>query len=170
MGKGRDHGRCNTCRPKRRPLDLYTCSKPRKQSILHPIQDVPMFNDLEILRLSVEELLRIFCAAHGVLPHLLLDHLLADLVGSCETSAGVQADKEAVDGLPLLLPKMKLYTGCSPNSVRKYQLRLLTHRTSRSLVPTPDCSICLNCGVSGKGSFTVVLSAPCPLLHVVHVR
>jgi hypothetical protein len=54
----------------------------------------------------------------------------------------------------LLLPRMKLYTGWSPNRVRKYQDKLDTHRTSRSRVPTPDWSIDLNCGVSGKGSFT----------------
>jgi hypothetical protein len=55
----------------------------------------------------------------------------------------------------LSLPSMKLYTGCKPNKVRKYQDRLETHRTSRSRVPTPDCSIALNCGVRGKGSFTI---------------
>ena len=54
----------------------------------------------------------------------------------------------------LLLPRMKLYTGWSPNRVRKYQDKLDTHLTSKSRVPTPDWSIDLNCGVSGKGSFT----------------
>ena len=50
---------------------------------------------------------------------------------------------------------MKLHTGCNPNKVKKYQDKLDTHLTSKSRVPTPDWSIDLNCGVNGKGSFTV---------------
>lgn len=57
-------------------------------------------------------------------------------------------------------------TDCSPKRFRKYQERLETHRTSRSLVMTPDCSIDLKRIVSGNGSFTVyregaVSNIPC---------
>ena len=45
-------------------------------------------------------------------------------------------------------------TDCNPNRLRKYQERLETHRTSRSLVATPDWSIDLNRIVKGNGSFT----------------
>ena len=45
-------------------------------------------------------------------------------------------------------------TDCSPNRFRKYHERLDTHRTSRSRVMTPDCSIDLKRMVRGKGSFT----------------
>lgn len=45
-------------------------------------------------------------------------------------------------------------TDWSPKRFRKYQERLETHRTSKSLVMTPDCSIDLKRMVSGKGSFT----------------
>jgi len=66
---------------------------------------------------------------------------------------------------------MKLYTGCSPNSVKKYHDIDDTHLTSKSLVPTPACSMDLNCGVSGNGSFTrfapfalVIVPLPLPRL------
>jgi len=55
----------------------------------------------------------------------------------------------------LSLPRIKMKTDCSPKRFRKYHERLETHRTSRSLVITPDCSIDLKRIVSGKGSFTV---------------
>ena len=45
-------------------------------------------------------------------------------------------------------------TDCNPKRLRKYHDRLETHRTSRSRVATPDCSIDLNRIVRGKGSFT----------------
>ena len=46
-------------------------------------------------------------------------------------------------------------TDCRPNRFKKYHDRLDTHRTSRSRVITPDCSMDLNRSVSGNGSFTV---------------
>lgn len=56
--------------------------------------------------------------------------------------------------LPLSLPRMNIKTDCSPKRLRKYHDRLETHRTSRSWVATPDCSIDLNRIVKGNGSFT----------------
>lgn len=55
---------------------------------------------------------------------------------------------------PLSFPRMNIKTDCSPKRLRKYHDRLETHRTSRSRVATPDCSIDLNRIVRGKGSFT----------------
>ena len=55
---------------------------------------------------------------------------------------------------PLSLPRMNIKTDCSPKRFRKYHERLETHRTSRSRVATPDCSIDLNRIVRGNGSFT----------------
>ena len=60
----------------------------------------------------------------------------------------------ALSSLPLSLPRMKIKTDCSPKRLRKYHERLDTHRTSRSRVATPDCSIDLNRIVRGNGSFT----------------
>lgn len=50
-------------------------------------------------------------------------------------------------------------TDCSPNRLRKYHDKDETHRTSRSRVATPDCSIDLKRMVRGKGSFTVQMLA-----------
>jgi hypothetical protein len=55
---------------------------------------------------------------------------------------------------PLSLPRMNPNTDCRPNKFKKYHDRLDTHRTSRSRVMTPDCSIDLNRIVRGKGNFT----------------
>ena len=49
---------------------------------------------------------------------------------------------------------MKVKTDCNPKRFRKYHDKDDTHRTSRSLVATPDCNIDLNRIVNGKGSFT----------------
>lgn len=49
---------------------------------------------------------------------------------------------------------MNIKTDCNPKRLRKYHDRLDTHRTSRSRVATPDCSIDLNRIVRGNGSFT----------------
>ena len=46
-------------------------------------------------------------------------------------------------------------TDCRPKRLRKYHESEDTHRTSRSLVATPDWSIDLKRRVRGKGSFTV---------------
>lgn len=46
-------------------------------------------------------------------------------------------------------------TDCNPNRLRKYHDKLDTHRTSKSLVATPDCSIDLKRIVNGNGSFTI---------------
>ncbi len=56
--------------------------------------------------------------------------------------------------LPLSFPRMKMKTDCRPKRFKKYHDRLETHRTSRSRVMTPDCSIDLKRMVRGKGSFT----------------
>ena len=47
-------------------------------------------------------------------------------------------------------------TDCSPKRLRKYHDKLETHRTSKSRVATPDCSIDLKRIVRGNGSFTDV--------------
>jgi len=56
--------------------------------------------------------------------------------------------------VPFSLPRIKMKTDCRPNKFKKYHDRLDTHRTSKSLVMTPDWSIDLKRIVSGKGSFT----------------
>ena len=50
-------------------------------------------------------------------------------------------------------------TDCNPNRLRKYHDKLETHRTSKSRVATPDCSIDLKRIVKGKGSFTTYFNA-----------
>ena len=57
-------------------------------------------------------------------------------------------------GLPLSFPRMKMKTGWRPKRLRKYQDREDTHRTSRSRVAMPDCSMDLNRIVNGNGNFT----------------
>ena len=57
--------------------------------------------------------------------------------------------------LPLSFPRMKINTDCSPKRLRKYHDRLDTHRTSRSRVATPDCSMDLKRIVRGNGNFTM---------------
>lgn len=51
-------------------------------------------------------------------------------------------------------------TDCNPKRFRKYHDKLDTHRTSKSLVATPDCSIDLKRIVSGNGSFTAMRKSP----------
>ena len=70
-------------------------------------------------------------------------------VGGCGGSG------ERKGGLPLSFPRMKIKTGCSPKRLRKYHEREDTHRTSRSRVAMPDCSMDLKRMVRGKGSFTI---------------
>ena len=65
-------------------------------------------------------------------------------------------EKERKGELPLSFPRIKMKTGCSPKRLRKYHEREDTHRTSRSRVAMPDCSMDLKRIVRGKGSFTVM--------------
>ena len=74
-----------------------------------------------------------------------------DLLGRIKVTRGGRT----ADNSPLSLPKMKMKTDCSPNKQRKYHDRLDTHRTSRSLVMTPDWSMDLKRMVRGNGSLTV---------------
>ena len=60
-----------------------------------------------------------------------------------------------VESLLLSFPRRKINTDCNPIRLRKYHDKLETHRTSKSRVATPDCSIDLNLMVKGNGSFTM---------------
>ena len=114
-----------------------------------------MFYNFQILCFALEHfiwiLARLKHASASARVH--LGHLLRHLVRSCGFSVNANHD-ESVNPLPLSLPRMKIKTDCSPKRLRKYHDRLETHRTSRSRVATPDCSIDLNRIVRGNGSFT----------------
>lgn len=77
-------------------IHLYT--QPRKQAILHALQNVPVVNDLQVLAFSKEDLLGVFRTTHRVGTHLALLHLLGHLVGGVfaaqdEVVHGLQAEE-----------------------------------------------------------------------------
>lgn len=114
-----------------------------------------MFYNFQILCFTLKHLIWILArlkhASAG--PRIHLRHLLCHLIRSCRI---VDEWSPARSGSysPLSFPRMNIKTDCSPKRLRKYHDKLETHRTSRSRVATPDCSIDLNRIVRGNGSFT----------------
>ena len=114
-----------------------------------------MLYNFQILCFTLKHLIWILARLEyaSASPWIHLGHLLCHLVRSCRLSVNRhQYGREF--SLPLSLPRMNMKTDCSPKRFRKYHDRLETHRTSRSRVATPDCSIDLNRIVRGNGSFT----------------
>lgn len=115
-----------------------------------------MFYDLHVLHFALKHLIWILpglehASSTGAGIH--LRHLLGHLIGRY-LEVSLELEQWEQDYWPLSLPRMNMKTDCSPNRLRKYQERLDTHRTSRSRVATPDCSMDLNLMVNGKGNFT----------------
>lgn len=134
-----------------------------------------MLHHLQIFSFTLKHLIRILARlehARSASLGIHLGHLLRHLARSCQVNVLLaqakdkgpssswadctitKIDEGGGDYVPFSSPSMKIKTDCSPKRFRKYHDRLDTHRTSRSRVATPDCSIDLNRIVNGKGSFT----------------
>lgn len=133
-----------------------------QQAALHVVEDGVVFNDGQVLYLTLELLVRVHARAeHLRLLRSHLTHLLRHLVGSYRRDGGSSVSErgpEKMSGkpgcLPLSLPRIKLKMGCRPKKHKKYHEMLDIHRGSMSLVATPACSMLLNLMVKGNGSFT----------------
>lgn len=96
-------------------VDVTILCEAGQEPVLNSFQDVLVLDDFQVLRFIEEKLVWVFRLSHRVLSHLGLSHLLRDLASSCDrvsscSTRGVRRWGSRADS-PLLLPRMKLYTG-----------------------------------------------------------
>ena len=81
-------------------INVYIFLFPQIQkSVLDTLEHISVLNDLEILRLVLEQLVRIVLASEGIGSHLRLRHLLRDLCSSCDISVSNLPNQASADNV-----------------------------------------------------------------------